>query len=139
MNFLLFIGLGASLKFAIANRHCQWGNAMHTDIQARGFTLTDALRAAAQGAADLYAKQFPNLHVSLQVRLFDINGLRGGVDKGCLVSAHIGHNRKVIVANQLDTDLYRAIPAAFAKLSRATRSAFNRERTWKRTSVAQAS
>jgi putative sigma-54 modulation protein len=111
---------------------------MQTDIQARGFTLTEALRTAAQGAADVYAEQFPSLQISVQVRLFDINGLRGGVDKGCLVSAHIGHNRKVIVANQLDTDLYRAIPAAFAKLSRATRSALGRERTWKRTSLAQA-
>ena len=111
---------------------------MHTDIQARGFTLTEALQGAADNAAKHYAEQFPTLQISLQVRLFDINGLRGGVDKGCLVSARIGHNRKVIVANQMDSDLYRAIPAAFAKLTRATRSALNRERTWQRTSFAQA-
>lgn len=111
---------------------------MKTDIQARGFTLTQALRTAVQGAACVYAEQFPNLRIAVQVRLFDINGLRGGVDKGCLVAAHIGHHRKIIVANQLDTDLYRAIPAAFAKLSRATRSVLSRERTWKRASLTQA-
>jgi putative sigma-54 modulation protein len=102
---------------------------MHLDVQARGFVLTRALRRAVEGAIDGYAAQFPEAVSSLQVRLFDVNGCRGGVDKGCLATARVGGTRSTVVASELDADLYRAIAAAFSKLARATRSSLSRQRS----------
>lgn len=96
------------------------------DIQARGFSLTAALRSAAEREVRAFAAQFPQHSPEVRMRLFDVNGRRGGLDKGCLVSAHLGRGRTV-VASDLDTDLYQAIVSAFTKLLRGTRSALNRE------------
>ena len=101
---------------------------MRTDVQARGFSLTDALRSAVEHEAQEYAERFAEVPTSVQVRLFDVNGGRGGLDKGCLVSARVGRGGRIVVATDLDSDLYRAIPAAFAKLDRGTRSILRRRR-----------
>lgn len=100
------------------------------DLQARGFALTEALASAIRREAKHYAQAFPGLPLQLQVRLFDINGQRGGLDKGCLVRAKAG--RSVVVASDLDSDLYRAIGAAFERLGRATRSRLSRRRALRR-------
>lgn len=103
---------------------------MTLDLQSRGFALTEALAAAIRREARRYAESFPGLTPQLQVRVFDINGERGGLDKGCLVKARAG--RSIVVASDLDSDLYRAIPAAFARLARATRSQLDRRRGLRR-------
>lgn len=102
---------------------------MRLDVQARGFSLTRPLRSAVEGATKHYVAQFPDVVSSLQVRLFDVNGRRGGVDKGCLACARVGRTRSTVVASELDADLYRAIAAAFATLARATRASLNRALT----------
>lgn len=101
---------------------------MRLDVQARGFTLTAALRSAVESEASSYERRFPHLNPSLHVRLFDVNGRRGGIDKGCLVEARVGHRGTVLVSSDLDSDLYRAIPAAFEKLERSTQAALNRRK-----------
>jgi putative sigma-54 modulation protein len=102
---------------------------MHTDIQSRGLTLTPALRAAVDHEARSFADRFPKLTKSLEVRLFDVNGQRGGLDKGCIVLTRVGQGGLIVVASDLDSDLYRAIPAAFDKLERSTRKVLSRGRT----------
>jgi ribosome-associated translation inhibitor RaiA len=99
---------------------------MQIDIQARGFTLTDALQDAVERRARAYRAAFPDLRPQLMVRLFDVNGVRGGIDKGCLLHARIGLNRGAVVATDVDNDLYHAIQAAFARLDRATRTTVRR-------------
>lgn len=99
---------------------------MRTDVQSRGFTLTPSLRAAVTEEARDFAARFPKLPTVLQVRLFDVNGPRGGPDKGCLVHARVGRGARVVVATEIDSDLYRAIAAAFEKLERGTQAALGR-------------
>lgn len=106
---------------------------MKIDIQARSFSLTDSLRAAVENEARQYQAEFPDRLHSLNVRLFDINGVRGGLDKGCLVFARIGSRRATVVATDIDSDLYRAITAAFVRLNRGTRHSLNRNRRLRRT------
>ena len=108
---------------------------MKTDLQARGFSLTDALRSAVEREVYEYAAQFSQRPRRLQVRLFDVNGTHGGLDKGCLAYAQMGGGRTVLVATDIDSDMYRAIPAAFAKLARATRAALGRRRAQRRRPV----
>jgi len=103
---------------------------MNIDVQARGFTLTEALRAAIRReTADLSSLESCQ---RLQVRLFDVNGTRGGIDKGCLVTLYLSGEKRVLVATELDADLYRAIPAAFGKLRHALGAAARRSRTLRR-------
>jgi ribosome-associated translation inhibitor RaiA len=94
---------------------------MELDIQARDFSLTDALHAAIVAASRPYASAFEGAVRKIAVRVYDLNGPRGGPDKGCLVVADLNDGR-VVVSSDVDADLYRAIPRAFAKLRRATQA-----------------
>jgi ribosome-associated translation inhibitor RaiA len=94
---------------------------MEIDVQARDFTLTDGLSAAIVAAARNYGGTFRRAVRKVAVRVYDLNGPRGGPDKGCLVVADLVDGR-VIVSSEVDRDLYRAIPRAFAKLKRGTQS-----------------
>ncbi len=105
---------------------------MHVDIQARSFTLTEALRYAVESDARQFADQFPDCINSVNVRLFDVNGTRGGIDKGCLVFARVGRGQSTVVASVIDADLYRAIAKAFTRLTRGTRHSLNRNRRLRR-------
>ena len=97
---------------------------MHIDVQARGFSLTNALQHAIEDEAQQYAARCPNALAGVRVRVFDTNGPRGGSDKACLVQARLRHRSESVVASHVDADLYRAIAAAFAKVERGTRSTF---------------
>lgn len=100
---------------------------MKNDIQARGFTLSSALFSATIRQIDDYRSKFPRLQPTFLVRLVDINGGKGGVDKACLVSVRLsGHNE--IVTKERDSNMYRAIGLAFSKLVRATHSALSKEK-----------
>jgi|JI10StandDraft_1071094.scaffolds.fasta_scaffold617474_1 putative sigma-54 modulation protein len=101
---------------------------MKTDIQSRGFTLSSALKAAVEAHAEHYRNHFPKLSPGITVRLFDINGTRGGPDKGCLVHVHLGRDGAELVASSVDTDLYLAIANAFAKAARSTSAITRRHR-----------
>ena len=63
---------------------------MRIDVQARGFSLTDSLLGAVERRAADFRTAFPDLQPQIQVRLFDVNGQRGGIDKGCLLHARLG-------------------------------------------------
>jgi ribosome-associated translation inhibitor RaiA len=99
---------------------------MQLDIQARGFSLTEFLLAAVEERAEDFKVAFPHLNPQIQVRLFDINGTRGGVDKGCLLHARLGRGRRSVVITDVDSDLYRAISGAFVRLDRAVRTELGR-------------
>ena len=105
---------------------------MKIDIASRGFALSPALRERVETEAGEFQRQFPQAFQALLVRLSDINGTRGGPDKGCLIHARLGRYRISVVASEIDADLYRAIPAAFLKLERGVRSALQRQRASRR-------
>lgn len=106
---------------------------MKIDLQARNFPLTDALRQAVEAEARRYHAEFAERPQALSVRLFDVNGIRHGIDKGCLISARVDSCRSTVVASGIDADLYRAIASAFARLVRGTRHTLNRNRRLRRT------
>lgn len=95
---------------------------MDIEVQARDFRLTEALRAAILEQASRYTGTFRRAVRKVAVRVYDLNGPRGGLDKGCLVVADLADGR-VVVGSDVDWNLYRAIPRAFAKLKRGTRAA----------------
>ena len=93
---------------------------MKIDVQARHFTLSGPLRAAVQRQIDRLVQALGPRITRISVRLFDVNGLRGGPDKGCLVHAHFADGL-TIVASDVDGDLYRSVPSAFEKVLRRRR------------------
>jgi putative sigma-54 modulation protein len=124
-NILLFSILCANENGSVnePEAHC-----MKTDIQSRGFSLSPALKAAVEAHAEHYRGHFPRLSPGITVRLFDINGTRGGPDKGCLVHVHLGRDGAELVASTVHADLYLAIASAFAKAARSTAAITRRRR-----------
>jgi len=59
---------------------------------------------------------------TVNVRVFDVNGPRGGIDKCCRITAHILPSETVVL-QEVDADLFAAIDRAARRISRTfTRS-----------------
>ena len=104
---------------------------MKVDIHARRFKLTEALRNAVHREIARLAQALGAGTTRVTVRLFDVNGLRGGPDKGCLVHAQFTDGTS-IVGSDVDADLYRSVPAAFEKVMRSRRMSRSRRHTLRR-------
>jgi len=104
---------------------------MKVDIQARSFKLTAALKNAVHRQIARLVQGLGDGIIGVSVRLFDVNGLRGGPDKGCLVHAQFKDGTS-IVASDVDDDMYRSLPVAFDKLLRSRRMDRARRQTLRR-------
>lgn len=90
---------------------------MQIDIQAHDFSLTDALNAYIERRINFMLSSRYEQITRISVRLFDINGPRGGADKRCRI--HITLPRlKDIVIEDTEPDLYVAIDRAADRASR---------------------
>ena len=90
---------------------------MQIDIHARGFSLTDALETHVHNRLG-----FTFLHASsrvsrVHIRLSDLNGPRGGVDKRCLVEVRL-EGLPVVVVEDVQSDMYSAIDRAVGRAAR---------------------
>lgn len=104
---------------------------MKVDIHARRFKLTEALSDAVHREIARLAQALGAGITRVSVRLFDVNGLRGGPDKCCLVHARFTDGTS-IVGSDVHTDLYRSVPAAFEKVLRSRRMNRARRHTLRR-------
>jgi ribosome-associated translation inhibitor RaiA len=84
---------------------------MQIDIQARGFPLSDGLRARVARRLSYALGAAASRVTGLVVRLVDHNGPRGGKDKSCTIRAVLPRARPVVI-EQRDGDLYAAIDVA---------------------------
>lgn len=98
---------------------------MLTDLQARDFTVTPALRRVVETEAERFGARFGRFITKLSVRLYDTNGDRGGPDKGCRVHARLAGGQAV-TSSVVDADLYKAIPAAFERAERSVQARVER-------------
>ena len=105
---------------------------MIISIQARGFELTEGLRAHTERRIR-FALGWARFDVqAVSVRLSDINGPRGGRDKRCLIRIPLTSGQEVVVED-LDDDLYVAIDRAAGRceqtlVRRLSRAREHRER-----------
>lgn len=93
---------------------------MKVDIQSRRFRLTESLQQAVHREIARLVQGLGDGITRVSVRLFDVNGLRGGPDKGCLVHAQFTDGTS-IVGSDVDNDMYRSLPMAFEKVLRSRR------------------
>jgi ribosomal subunit interface protein len=90
---------------------------MQVTIQSRSFTLTDALRNHVQTRLGFTFSRARNRVRLVQVRLSDINGPRGGIDKCCSVKVCMEGLADVVVED-VQPDMYHAIDRAADRAAR---------------------
>ncbi|MBK8768375.1 MAG: HPF/RaiA family ribosome-associated protein [Burkholderiaceae bacterium] len=84
---------------------------MQIEIQARGFSLTEALRTQAERRVRFALGSTSGRVRNVVMRLADENGPRGGLDKRCTIRANFPGAPPVIIEQQ-EADLYVAIDRA---------------------------
>jgi ribosomal subunit interface protein len=91
---------------------------MRMNIQARGFDLTEGLREHTERRLQ-FALSWASQDVrTITVRLFDINGPRGGDDKRCRIQVAFRGTQDVVIEDT-EADLYVAIHRAADRAERA--------------------
>jgi putative sigma-54 modulation protein len=100
---------------------------MQIDIQARGFALTEALRLHCERRLRFAIGAGGSRLSGIAVRLSDVNGPKGGVDKRCTIRATFPGAAPIFIA-QDETDVYAAIDRAVNRAARTLSRQFKRSR-----------
>ena len=101
---------------------------MKMTILGRGITLTVAIREYAQRRLETALGRYRDTLASVQVRLADVNGPRGGIDKHCMIEVR-GPALEPIIVRERYSDLYAAIDRAADRLDRTVARRLGRGRT----------
>ncbi len=109
---------------------------MNLDIRARGFSLTESLRAHCERQLAFALSRFGARLSRVTVRLVDINGPHGGVDKRCSVVISLrGHGP--IAVESTDADLYAAISRSAERAGQAVARRVQHGREYRGAPLAQ--
>jgi putative sigma-54 modulation protein len=100
---------------------------MHIDIQARDFSLTNALSSHVKRRLG-FALSSRDIHIQrVLVRLSDTNGPRGGADKCCHIQVVLPQLPDVVIEDT-EVDLYAAIDRAADRAGRTVGRRLARQR-----------
>lgn len=100
---------------------------MDVDVRIQGTVLAEAIRRYATRRIRFALGRFAPRVGRIVIRISDINGVRGGVDQRCQISAELLPNRKVVLG-QIDADLFSAIDRASERIGQAFRREVQRTR-----------
>ena len=100
---------------------------MHIDIQSLNFPLTDALRSHIKRRLGFSLISRYEYIQRVKVRLSDINGPRGGVDKCCQIQVVLSQLPDVVIKDT-EADLYAAIDRAADRAGRTVDRRLQRQR-----------
>ena len=84
---------------------------MRLDVLTGNLPNSDAIDTHAQRRLAFALDRFASRIEQVRVRLGDLNGPRGGVDKRCAVECDLGRLGSVVI-EEVDDDLYTAIDRA---------------------------
>lgn len=99
---------------------------MQIQIQARDFPLTEALGAHIERRINfVLSSRFDQIR-RIEVRLSDINGPRGGLDKRCQIQISLPRMRDIVIEDT-ETDLYVAIDRAVDRAGRTVNRRLKRQ------------
>ena len=108
---------------------------MKSEIRFVGVDASEALRDHAQRRIRAHLRRFAEDVSSVLVRIADVNGPRGGLDKHCRVT--VKGPRVTTTVVELGADAYGAIEAAISRASRALARALDRQESTRVSSRAQ--
>ncbi len=100
---------------------------MKIDVRFRGIRVSEALREYAVRRVRFQLSRFDGDVGSVVVRIGDVNGPRGGVDKRCLVEAR-GRAFGPVAVEDASADAYAAVGTAVGRVARAVRREIERAR-----------
>lgn len=98
---------------------------MHLDVLTGNLPNSDAIDSHAQRRLTFALGRFSSRIKQVRVRLADINGPRGGIDKRCAIECNLGKNGTVLI-EETDADLYAAIDRASNRVKVAVRRKLDR-------------
>ena len=90
---------------------------MQIDIQSRGFALTHALREYTERRLRFALVHAGDHARRVTVRLLDVNGPRGGIDKRCRIQVML-NGLAAVVIEDTEANLYLAIDRAADRIGR---------------------
>lgn len=90
---------------------------MLINIHGHGFSITHAIREHVEKRIRFALSRIGHRLKRVDVRLSDLNGPRGGVDKRCLIEVRINRHPPVIVTD-VQSDLYTCVDRACARARR---------------------
>ncbi len=91
---------------------------MKLSIRSRRFQLTPSLERYAERRASAIVERFRDRVRSIELRMSDVNGPKGGIDKRCDVYIRGPHQLRVTIEER-DSDMYAAIDRALARAKQA--------------------
>ncbi len=91
---------------------------MSLEIRNQNIEISDALRTYVERRLGFALRKYANRISRVTVRLCDLNGPRGGMDKRCQISAAVLPSQAVSL-QAVDADLYAAVDRAAARLERS--------------------
>ena len=100
---------------------------MEVEVRIQDTDLAGAIRRYAARRLRFTLGRFTSRVGRVVVRISDINGVRGGVDQCCHISAQLLPSGKVAL-DQVDADLFTAIDRASERVGQAFKREFERSR-----------
>jgi putative sigma-54 modulation protein len=100
---------------------------MEIEIRIQGTDLAEAIRRYAGRRIRFALGRFASRVGRVTMRISDINGVRGGVDQCCHITADIAAKGQVVV-DQVDADLFTAIDRASERIGEALKREIQRTR-----------
>jgi regulator of nucleoside diphosphate kinase len=101
---------------------------MNLDIRYVNLPVSDALEEFTRTRMARALRPFRGHVERITVRLEDINGPRGGLDKRCSVTAELAAVKRKVVVENKSSDAYDAVQEACARLAEAVGRALTRRR-----------
>lgn len=104
---------------------------MRMRIAIRTGGIPSQLAALARRRLEYALGRFGTRIRSVTVRLADVNGPRGGVDKTCVIAVRLEPARRLIVIEDIDADAPVAIDRAADRAARAVARALHARSDWR--------
>ena len=101
---------------------------MRIEMTARGVGLTAATRGHVERRLYFALGRFADRVSQVHVRLADVNGPKGGVDKSCRIRVRL-FGLPTVVVEQMDSDLNAAIDRSADRIGRAVARKLDRALT----------
>jgi len=98
---------------------------MHIDLSTPNLSSSPALESHVRRRLGYAVGHMAHRIKSADVRVSDVNGPRGGVDKRCHVRIEL-HPRGTVVLTERCSDVYRAVDRASGRLKKAVLRALER-------------
>ena len=100
---------------------------MNVEIRAREVDLAEAMRCHLQRRLRFALGRFENRIRRVTVRLLDVNGPRGGIDKQCRITLELIPSGNVVI-QESSADLVAAIDRAADRIGHAISRKLHREK-----------